>query len=164
MSSSSRSSSNSGRGGGFRDGRTGSGCGCGSHCDGGHGRRSHCNGGQVHLRGVHRRDGRGRHDGNVAFGLRRWVRAGVPVGVGRNVLRDRLPLFLLRLFRRRRRLLLVLFDFTIEVGDGAAVGAEKDWPFLGNEGTDALVVPNVRARSDEKGLAGLQEIKSAGRG
>lgn len=45
---------------------------------------------------------------------------------------------------------LVFFDVALEVGDGAAVRAEKSRVFFLDKGADAFVVPDVGTGGDEE--------------
>ena len=53
-----------------------------------------------------------------------------------------------------------VLDFGLEIGCGAAVGADEDGVRAGGEErTDALVVPSVGARGDEETLARLEIVR-----
>jgi hypothetical protein len=57
--------------------------------------------------------------------------------------------------------LLWVLHFCLEIGSGAAVGADEDGVRRrSEEGADALVVPCVRARGDEERLARLGVVST----
>jgi hypothetical protein len=85
-------------------------------------------------------------------------RCGV-VWVRRRRLQER-PLCYRALVRVELLPLLWVLDFCLEVGCGAAVGADEDGVGVGGEeGADTFVVPGVGARSDEETLAWLEIVR-----